>query len=198
MAADDNATRFISELEDAFFFFDRALVKSGRRNPAWGTTSFELIDLPDAQNPGEWSLKYSDKIEQALIEDKRYIQICKEIAALESVAKRNRYSLEVYGELNELQHFPVSLILALADFDKADDNEKRTSALLKIESLCDSFKDLRTSLEDVYSKVRFLDQPEGYIPEMNHHNHLSLKSLNFDWMYYYEIPMIDAIMRWMK
>lgn len=198
VATDDNATRFISELEDAFFFFDGALVKSGRRNPAWGTTSFELIDLPDAQNPGEWSLKYSDKIEQALIEDKRYIQICKEIAALESVAKRNRYSLEVYGELNELQHFPVSLILALADFDKADDNEKRTSALLKIESLCDSFKDLRTSLEDVYSKVRFLDQPEGYIPEMNHHNHLSLKSLNFDWMYYYEIPMIDAIMRWMK
>ena len=65
---EDNRMAFLDELEKAVFFFDGALVTSGRRNPAWGTTAFTLMELPDKTKPGAWSELYKDKIAQAKIE----------------------------------------------------------------------------------------------------------------------------------
>lgn len=196
--AQKNYTSFISELEEAFFFFDDALVQSGRRNPAWGTSSYKLIELPNKSKSGEWSEIYAEKIRHAHREELRYGEICQGIDRLKRRAKRNRYTLDIYTQLNELQHFPVRLILALDNYDQAKDIESRRQAMSKIAGICEDFRLMRTSLEFVYSKVRFLEHPEGYVPELNHHNHLSIKSLNFDWMYYYEIPMIRSIENWMK
>lgn len=196
--ASRNYTRFITDLEETFFFFDGALVQSGRRNPAWGTTTFQLIDLPDKSNPGKWSEVYAEKINQARLEDLRYIEICEGLELIKKFAKRNRYVLDVYTQLNELQHFPSRLILALADYDQGTDIDSKQKALARIQTVCDSFSPMRASLEDVYSKIRFLEHPEGYVSETNHHNHLSIKTLNFDWMYYYEIPMIQKVSKWIK
>lgn len=57
----DNHMAFLDELEQEAFFFDDALVNSGRRNPAWGTTDFTLISLPDPDAPGAWSRTYQQK-----------------------------------------------------------------------------------------------------------------------------------------
>jgi hypothetical protein len=43
-----------------------------------------------------------------------------------------------------------------------------------------------------------MEQPEGFISDLNHHNHLASKTNNSDWWYYYEIPMVKKVRAWMK
>ena len=136
------------------------------------------------------------KIKQAGIEEKRYVSICEELDKTIHLSRRNRYSLYIYKQLNELQHFPVSLLIALAEYDKATDSVEKMKKIQDIKSVCSQFKLMRTNLESEYSKTRFLEQPEGYIEDLNHHNHLSAKTMSFDWMYLYEIPMIEKINHW--
>lgn len=169
---------FLQELEKSFFFFDGALVKSGRRNPAWGVTTFTLIDLPDKNHRGLWSEKYSDKIKRAQEKDIRYEEIKKGLA--EAEALRNRYTLNIYEQNNNLQHFPVKLLLALYHYDQEKDDQQLEQAAMQLKDIWHSLPRLQKSLEEVYSETRFMEQPEGYVEDMNHHNHLSVKSLNSD------------------
>lgn len=188
---------FLQELEKSFFFFDGALVKSGRRNPAWGVTAFTLIDLPDKNHRGLWSEKYSDKIKRAQEEDMRYEEIKKGLAEARAEALRNRYTLNVYEQNNNLQNFPVKLLLALYHYDQAKDDQQLKQAAMQLKDICHSLPHLQKSLEEVYSETRFMEQPEGYVEDMNHHNHLSVKSLNSDWIFLYELPMVTKILNWL-
>ena len=188
-------TGFISQLEDALSFYDGALVVEGRRNPAWGTTTFKLMGLPNANNPGEWSKVYSDKIVQAKLEEQNYLEIKNYINVALAQALRNRYTLQIYQQINELQHFPTELILALDAYDNSTSDNKK-EALEHILKVCQGFESMRANLENVYGKTRFLNQPDGFIEEKNHHNHLAAKTLNSDWMYLYELPMISKTRQW--
>ena len=195
---EENRMAFLDELEQAVFFFDGALVVSGRRNPAWGTTAFTLMETPDSARPGEWSRTYRAKIEQAKIEDARYERIRAGVRTAKEQALRNRYTLEVYEQTNELQHFPTRLILALHAYDTAADSASRKEALRAVSGVCDAFGEMRAELESVYSRTRFMENPAGYIADLNHHNHLSAKTNNSDWLYLYEIPMVRKVREWMK
>ena len=195
---EDNRMAFLDELEKAVFFFDGALVTSGRRNPAWGTTAFTLMELPDKAKPGAWSELYKDKIAQARIEAGRYEKITEGIKAAKAEALRNRYTLQVYEQTNNLQNYPVRLILALNAYDTAKDEAARKIALSEVAEVCDYFDAMRANLESVYSETRFMQQPEGFVSDLNHHNHLSSKTYNSDWRYYYEIPMVRKVRAWMK
>lgn len=195
---EDNRMAFLDELEKAIFFFDGALVVSGRRNPAWGTTAFTLMELPDKEKPGTWSESYKDKIAQARIEAGRYEKITEGIKAAKAEALRNRYTLQVYEQTNNLQNYPVRLILALNAYDTAKDEAARKIALSEVAEVCDYFDAMRANLELVYSETRFMQQPEGFVSDLNHHNHLSSKTNNSDWWYYYEIPMVRKVRAWMK
>lgn len=198
LEAGKGKTDFIQELEKAFFFFDGALVESGRRNPAWGTTHFKLIELPDKTHPGQWTQKYQKRIEQAEKEQLRFEQIRRELTEARQEALRNRYTLDIYEQNNHLQNYPVRLLLALRDLDKAAGEENRLKALDHLETVCNDFYAMRRELEAVYSRTRFMEQPDGYIPDMNHHNHLSAKSNNSDWLYLYEKPMVEKILSYIK
>lgn len=193
---EENRMQFLDELEKAVFFFDGALAVSGRRNPAWGTTDFTLMELPDKANPGAWSETYKEKITKAREEAKRYELIASGVRVAEQNALRNRYTLEVYEQTNHLQNYPVRLILALHAYDTAKDAAARKAALDNVVGVCGYFKEMRSNLEAVYSETRFMQQPEGFIADMNHHNHLSSKTENSDWLYLYEIPMIKKVLQW--
>ncbi|MDE7134513.1 MAG: glycoside hydrolase, partial [Rikenellaceae bacterium] len=192
----DNRMTFLDELEQEAYFFDNALVDAGRRNPAWGTTSFTLIGLPDPTAPGAWSRTYQSKIEQAKTEAKRHAKICQGIKEAKQHALRNRYTLEIYEQNNHLFNFPPRLILALHYYDTAANDTDRQTALQQINKVCDDFSTLRKQLEETYSQTRFMQQPEGYIADQNHHNHLAAKTNNSDWWYYYEIPMVRKTRTW--
>lgn len=190
--------QFLDELEQAIFFFDGALVSSGRRNPAWGTTNFTLITLPDKQHPGAWSRQYQEKLAQARQEAVRYEKIKKGIEQALNEALRNRYTLRIYEQLNQLQHYPVRLLLALAAYDTAQDAATRQTAREQIAQTCLDFDALRSELEAVYSETRFMTQPEGFIADHNHHNHLAAKSNDNSWLFYYERPMVQKVKEWLK
>lgn len=192
----DNRMAFLDELEQEAFFFDDALVSSGRRNPAWGTTDFTLIALPDKDAPGEWSRTYQQKIIRAEKEKKRYEQICKGIEEAKQHALRNRYTLEIYEQTNHLFNFPTRLLLALHDYDTAVHESDRKTALQQISNVCDYFQTMRIHLEEVYSQTRFMQQPDGYLADQNHHNHLAAQTNSSDWWYYYEIPMVNKTKAW--
>ena len=55
---------------------------------------------------------------------------------------------------------------------------------------------MRSQIESVYSKTRFMSNPEGYIADQNHHHHLSALTSNSDWVYLYELPMIKKVESW--
>ena len=190
---EDNTIQFVNEMEQLAYFFDGALVTSGRRNPAWGTTDFKLISLPDPEKPGEWSETYKEKIAKAKEAEQLYKDICQKIEKAHQTALRGHYTLEIYDSLNDLLHFPAMVILTLEKYDQAGNSESRKQALKGIEEVCSYFETMRARLLETYSKTRFMEQPEGYLPDQNRHNHLSAKTMNSDWVFYYELPMVKAL-----
>lgn len=192
----DSLMNFLDDLEKAAFFFDGALVTTGRRNPAWGTGNFTLLDLPKKDKPGEWNKKYGVKVEKSRQALANYEKISKGIEKAKLEALRNRYTLEVYEQTNHLLAFPARLIMALSAYDQENDPSKKEEALKEVYRVCQYFKDMRRSLEEVYSQTRFMKNPDGYIQDLNHHNHLSSKSDNSDWLFWYELPMVNKTLRW--
>ena len=74
----------------------------------------------------------------------------------------------------------------------------RQDAIKKVEEVCINFEVMREQLLQIYSKTRFMEQPEGYVPDSNAHNHLSAKTMNSDWVFYYELPMVKAMREWLQ
>ena len=193
---EDNTVEFINEMERLAFFFDGALVSSGRRNPAWGTSDFKLISLPDPEKPGEWSETYKEKIAKAKEADQLYQDIRSKIEKAHQIALRGYYTLEVYDVLNDLLHFPAMVLLSLNEYDQASGPAGREQAMKGIEEVCSYFETMHSRLLETYSKTRFMEQPEGYLPDQNRHNHLSAKTMSSDWIFYYELPMVKALRKW--
>ena len=189
---------FLDELEKAAYFFDEALVTSGHRNPAFGVKEFTLLEMPDKANPGAWTNMYKEKIEKARQEATRYEKITAGIKDAELHALRNRYTLEVYEQTNQLFNYPTRLILALAAYDAASDEAVRTQALQEIKAVCDYFPAMRSAFVSVYSETRFMQNPGGYIEDMNHHNHLAARTQNSDWWFLYEQPMVVKVEEWIN
>ena len=81
--------------------------------------------------------------------------------------------------------------------EREHEKDKQT-ALQQINEVCDYFSTMRNQLEEVYSQTRFMEQPDGYIADQNHHNHLAAKSNNSDWWYYYEVPMVRKTRAWIN
>lgn len=198
LAAEENPLAFIDDLEEALFFYDTALVVSGNRNPAYQSGDFRLIDLPDKQNPGAWSEKYADRIEKARQEALRYDRICAASGIALQQALRNRHTLEVYRQINQLQHYPSRLLLALYAYDRAKDPGEREQAGQRLEEVCAYFQEMRAALEKVYSATRFMEQPEGYVADSNHSKNLAARSMNSDWMFLYELPMTIQVKAWLQ
>uniref|UniRef100_A0AB33JHT8 beta-N-acetylhexosaminidase n=1 Tax=Prevotella sp. GTC17262 TaxID=3236797 RepID=A0AB33JHT8_9BACT len=189
---------FLDLLEKSAFYFDNALVDAGRRNPAWGTSDFRLIELPSISEHGAWSKKYAVKIDSAKLNAVRYEKIMQIVKKALNQATRNRYTLEVYEQTAELFNYPVRLILALHQFDMAKGDKKRKLARQHVRHVVDSFTTMRTNLESVYSKTRMMDNPKGYLLDQNHHNHLAAKSNNSGWLYLYELPMTEKVREWLR
>lgn len=189
-------TDFIEDLEEAAGFFDGALVVEGRRNPAWQVVDFKLMDLPDPQKPGAWSRKYSAKLDSAHAAEAKYPEITGKIQAAKAGALRNRYTLEVYEQNNELFHYPVRLLLALEAYDQVRTESARAAAKAGVQAVVDEFEPMRQRLEAVYSRTKFLENPNGYIADMNHHNHLAALAPDGSWLYLYELAMLEKLKEW--
>ena len=158
-----------------------------------------IIDLPDLENKGMWSKKYFNKVKNA----KASLLISKEIE--ETINKimendpKNKFTLEVYKQVNELVKFSSNIIIALEklDLSKEIDYPKETE-LNEIRNIQDKFNSLRKNLEEVYSKTRILEKPNSYILDQDHHNHPANQSKNYDWQFFSEIYLLEKIENYYK
>ena len=194
----NNEYAFIDKLEKPVGLWLNMLLEDKVRRAAISKQENPLetfiIDLPDLENKGMWSKKYFNKIENA----KSSLLISKEIE--ETIDKimenepKNKFTLEVYKQVNELVKFSSNIIIALEklDLSKEIDYPIKTE-LNEIRNLEDKFNSLRKNIEEVYSKTRILEKPNSYILDQDHHNHPANQSKNFDWQFFSEIFLLEKI-----
>jgi hypothetical protein len=152
-----------------------------------------IIDLPDLENKGMWSKKYFNKIKNA----KASLLISKEVE--ETIDKlmendsKNKYTLEVYKQVNELVKFSSNIIITLEKLDLSAEIDYEKTAFNEIRNFEDKFNSLRINFEEVYSKTRILNKPENYILDQDHHNHPANQTINFDWQFLSEKYFLKKI-----
>ena len=153
-----------------------------------------IIDLPNSNNPGNWSKKYNDKINNAKISLEVSKEVENTIKELMDKNSKNKFNLEVYNQVNELVKFSSNVILSLerldlsyqVDYDKKLD----VSGIKNIEN---KFILMRKKFEEVYAKTRILEKPETYILDQDHHDHPANQSKSFDWQFFSEIYLIEKL-----
>lgn len=176
-------------LESTFPLWETGLLDEGVRRSLYRTGGkFKLMSLP-TETKGEWSIKYQKRIEEA----QKNIAKCQQLKELllkyrkESV--RNEYSLQVFECINELTGYTAELLFALSEYDI-----KRDFASFNNLKLCvKKFDTVRQNMEHIYSQIRVLGQPEGYLLPMNHHAHLAIQTKNSDWMFWYEAAFLKKL-----
>lgn len=62
----------------------------------------------------------------------RYERITKGLQDAESHALRNRYTLDIYEQTGRLLNYPVRLLMALENYDKANGEDERAASLRQI------------------------------------------------------------------
>ena len=146
-----------------------------------------IIDLPDTNNPGEWNLKFNEKI---FIAEKHIVDL-KKILEKINVQKiktiRGGYALQVYEQVAKLALFSYETFIDISNFDNGK---------IDVENLLNNRKEflsLRHDFEEVYSKTRNIIKPENYILDQDHHNHTANQALNMDWQFISEIKLFEKI-----
>lgn len=184
---DGSSYAFQDDLEQSFNFWETALINKGARETY--PTSIDELTLPDANTPNQWSKKNEKKLAEARREIVRYNTIKQKIAASMQAANRNKYSLEIFNGLNELQIYPAKLLLKLEKYDKAKSPSEKKQAAQQVKAFAASFADIRKSYETVSTRTRVLQNPDDYVVDQNHHHHLANGTNNSDWMYVYELAL---------
>jgi hypothetical protein len=193
----NNEFAFIDKLEKPVSLWLNMLLEEKVRRAAISKEENPLetfiIDLPDLENKGMWSKKYFNKIKNA----KAALLISKEVE--ETIDKlmekdpKNKYTLEVYKQVNELVKFSSNIIITLEKLDLSAEIDYEKTAFNEIRNFEDKFNSLRINFEEVYSKTRILNKPENYILDQDHHNHPANQTINFDWQFLSEKYFLKKI-----
>lgn len=186
----DPGYAFIDQLEKPVAFWKNAFLEGNKRNylKSLNDDAAEaIIDMPSSENKGEWSIKYAKRLNQAAINLQYCDSIALKITEAKSIAIRNKYTLEVYEQVNKLARFAPEALLAMKAYDEAQNKQDEADALDRIKKLPDELITLREQLEVVYSKTRKLTKPENYILDQDHHSHLANQTISFDWQFLAEI-----------
>lgn len=192
----DSSMAFIDNLEEPVAFWKNALLKGNKRNYLKGMDNpieNGVIDMPNRNKKGEWSIKYKTRLDQAEQVMKGYNSISAKISKMRSSALRNGFNLDVYNQVNKLAHYSPKALLALKAYDEAETPAEELEAVKKLGMLKVEFSLLRGEFEAVYEKTRVLNKPENYILDQDHHVHMANQSLNFDWQFIGEQMFLDKL-----
>ncbi len=194
-AVSDSSIAFIDSLEHLVAFWNNQLLKEDRRNRLKFKSNpiDAVIDFPDLNNKGEWSKKNTELLSQAAKNVEIGNEIATKIIAIQSLSRRNKYTLDVYGAVNRLVQFSNKAILELEILDKSQNKDEELTAIENVRKLKNEFKLIRDNLEKIYSETRILTKPENYILDQDHHKHLANQTKSFDWQLYAEMLFIEKI-----
>jgi hypothetical protein len=135
------------------------------------------------------------KISAARKEIARYNSIKQKISRSLDAAERNKYALEIFDRMNDLQIYPAQLILKLEKYDKAKSASDKKLAAQEVKTFVAGFAGIRNAYENVTTRTRVLHNPPDYLADQNHHHHLANGTNNSDWMYVYELALNESIQK---
>lgn len=139
----------------------------------------KLIDLPDLNSPGTWSLKYKDRLDKALAEINSFESTTERLLEIQNTSKRNSYYWSLSKALYNLQISAPRILLALKDCDTADKAKQKVG----IENIKKTMRDFQKTWEDVksvYSQTSFIANPPNYVPDR--YFHLASQREDLSWM----------------
>lgn len=199
-AVADSTFAFIDDLEGPVAFWKNALLKGNKRNYLRGSENAmdAVIDLPDPEQPGIWAEANKDRLEQARKAVSGTENSIKRINSIGEKVIRNRYTLDVYEQVSRVVNFTGNALLLLEAYDIAKDDATKANTKEKLLHLSNEFKDVRSKLENVYSKTRVINKPDNYILDQDHHVHLANQSINFDWQFYAEMLFLEKLSEQLK
>lgn len=187
----DTYYNFQDSLESSIKFWETALINSGSRENY--PHKIDTLTLPDAASPGAWSRTNAERLLKAHQQIAQYKKTKQTIAKALGLAKRNKYSLQIFDQVNELQVYPSELLVRLEKFDRAEAGAQKKSAAAAVKSYANSFSVIRKNYENIFTRSRVLHNPQDYLMDQNHHAHLANGTKNSDWMYVYELAMNEKI-----
>ncbi len=184
-----DATDMYSELFKGVSFWNRALCAEGNR-----CNVKKIMDLPDSEYPGTWSIRHKERLSIAGKQALRYERLKLQLKDLSKKALRNRYHLKLHSAINDFQVTSAHLLLALKDCDSSD-NLVRTSGYRKVERMLKNFEQTWGNLINIYAETRFLSYPEDYIPDR--YFHLASKSEDISWLVEVEKKYHTLVRNWL-
>ena len=127
-----------------------------------------FIELPDLENPGKWSGKYSERLEMAMKVLEDYKETSELLDHLYRNSLNNRYHWQVYIALNDFQINAPRLLSALKQCDTAE-KEAINAGKEEVGLALAEFDKAWKILDEVYSKSRFTSYPSDYVPDRFFH-----------------------------
>ena len=188
---------FIDALDEPVALWTNLFVEAGNHRNALihkeNPIEEQLIDLPDFNKKGDWTKKYSARLEQLEAQKDQLKQAKKTLFKIQNQDAKSEYNLAVYNEVIQLVEYNFELMSQLKAFDTATTPEAEKKALDAIMTTGQTFYSVRAQMETVYSQTRVLNKPEGYLLDQDHHNHPANQTVNFDWQFIGEILMLQKI-----
>ena len=157
-----------------------------------------IIDLPEFDNKGTWTQKYSSRLAEIKDQSGALKEIRRKIASLQTQNTSAKYNLEVYSEVINLVDYNFKLMKSLSLLDNTRSTEEEAKMIKNLQNLVYEFKEVRKQFEDVYSKSRILNKPSDYILDQDHHRHPANQSINFDWQFTAELMLLNKINKYLK
>jgi hypothetical protein len=127
-----------------------------------------LIELPDPDNPGSWSKKYEDRLNEASVIAAEYPNASKTLDFFFRSSIRNRYHWELLIAINDFQVTAPHLLLAMKECD-TDDKTRLEPGIEQVNAALVEFNNAWSNLQNVYAKTRFISNPENYVPDRYFH-----------------------------
>lgn len=189
----DPSYAFQDSLEQAMNFWETALINKGSRENY--PLEIDVLTLPDENAQGKWSKSNVKRISAARKEVARYNSIKQKISRSLDKAERNKYALEIFDRINDLQIYPAQLLLKLEKYDKAKSASDKKLAAQEVKTFVAGFAGIRNAYENVTTRTRVLHNPPDYLADQNHHHHLANGTNNSDWMYVYELALNESIQK---
>lgn len=188
---------FIDALDEPVALWTNLFLEAGNHRNALihkeNLIEEQLIDLPDFNKKGDWTKKYSARLEQLEAQKNQLEQAKKTLFKIQNQDAKLDYNLAVYNEVIQLVEYNFELMSQLKAFDTATTPEAEKKALDAIMTTGQTFSSVRAQMETVYSQTRVLNKPEGYLLDQDHHNHPANQTVNFDWQFIGEILMLQKI-----
>ena len=154
-----------------------------------------LIKLPDPQNPGTWSAKYDQRLNEADSIINEYKNTDSILDDLYKRSKRNRYHWKVFSAVNDFQVTAPKLLIALGKCD-TNDATLLSKGIEQVKLALEEYKDAWENLQMVYNETRFFAYPSDYVPDR--YFHFASQREDLTWKVQVEELFHEMVIQWLS